>query len=406
MEAIQLISDSLSGIFSTEQNGEEGKKASLPPLSATGMMRWKQWWWNHPQGLRQCDAPGGGKKTLKDSEKVEAIKRAWQGVETDQTLLAYIREVHHHAKTHEWTGEDGQIYGFCELYQSDLQSVLDFLERKLAARQQQEKKKKSAPPPSRKAERVRPDDQGKKISLKGGSSGAGSADGSSKSSVSPEPHMAQKTISSAAKAKPKGGRATMTTPIGNSPDTWEQPSENEFPEVWLRGARVDAAPNEELREMFFYDQQDRMPPKGQDIDWAVVGPRDDARRRRVLEILAEEDGCVAPLDFYHAAFMCHHASAEEVDFYRAANFLALEAVRLDPTNRRYRWLFAAAKDRLLRGLGKPQLFGIQKSCPARGGWWIPNGVESWVTEEMRKEWAAPTLREVGRRRGRRLIEKE
>lgn len=69
--------------------------------------------------------------------------------------------------------------------------------------------------------------------------------------------------------------------------------------------------------------------------------------------------CKAPVDFYHAAFMYHHAGAGEVWFYRVANVLALTVVKLSPDDREFRWLFAAAKDRLLQELGKPQLFSSQ-----------------------------------------------
>merc|ERR1712232_1332083 len=123
------------------------------------------------------------------------------------------------------------------------------------------------------------------------------------------------------------------------------------------------------RDMFRRDQADRTPEAG-GIDWEDVGPRDDARRARVCEMLDNSE-VQAPLDLYHAAFMCHHAAGGETWFYRAANFLSLEAVRLRPDNKQYRWLFAAAKDRLLRDLGKPQLFGIQTVTRRKDKeWWI------------------------------------
>ena len=42
----------------------------------------------------------------------------------------------------------------------------------------------------------------------------------------------------------------------------------------------------------------------------------------MLEILGAGEAR-APRDFYHAAFMCHHAAADQVSFYEAANHLAL-----------------------------------------------------------------------------------
>ena len=82
----------------------------------------------------------------------------------------------------------------------------------------------------------------------------------------------------------------------------------------------------------------------------------------------------------------------------------------------FRWLFAAAKDRYLQALQKPQLFGVQTcfrtvkkvEVDAETGeraersvreWWIPGGVEDWVTDEMRRQWGTtPLSRKQGVRR--------
>jgi hypothetical protein len=68
------------------------------------------------------------------------------------------------------------------------------------------------------------------------------------------------------------------------------------------------------------------------------------------------------LDFYHAAFMMHHSAYCEE--YELANVLSLVAVEIEPHNADYRWLFAAAKDRMLVAKGLPQLFGV---CTSKSG---------------------------------------
>lgn len=216
------------------------------------------------------------------------------------------------------------------------------------------------------------------------------------------------------KAKFSNTGSTSNNVRLNSPETpdvtrWCQPADDEFPISWLACAAVGVPHNSELEVMFQEDQADRMPESGR-INWDEVGPRDDERRERVLEILDASE-CRAPLDFYHAAFMCHHAAADQVWFYQAANFLALKAVQLCPEERQYRWLFAAAKDRLLKALGKPQIFGIQGVCKRNAGkptreWWIPGGVEPWATDSLRREWGSPTMQDRERRLGRRCINKE
>ena len=85
--------------------------------------------------------------------------------------------------------------------------------------------------------------------------------------------------------------------------------------------------------------------------------------------------------------MCSQASKEQTD--RSAKSkrvmqrgergrigCAQVAVRLSD-QKAFRWLFAAAKDRLLMARRQPQLFGIQCGCRGKD-WWIPGGVEPWV----------------------------
>ena len=63
--------------------------------------------------------------------------------------------------------------------------------------------------------------------------------------------------------------------------------------------------NKELRRMYNEDQGDRSAHDARTIDWAVVAPRDRARRDRVRAILAE-GRLVTANDYYHAGMIFQH----------------------------------------------------------------------------------------------------
>src|SRR5262249_26306337 len=119
-------------------------------------------------------------------------------------------------------------------------------------------------------------------------------------------------------------------------------------------ARLDAylsTINRELYEMFREDQADRAGSmKG--IDWSKVKPRDDARRAAVKRILAA-GGVKVSADYFHAAMVLQHGDTSED--YDMAHKLAGRAAELDPNNGTAKWLSAAAKDRYLWRIGKPQI---------------------------------------------------
>lgn len=114
--------------------------------------------------------------------------------------------------------------------------------------------------------------------------------------------------------------------------------------------------NPEIATMFEADQAARRNPQG--IDWAVLAPQDEARRRRARELLTAgllQSGD----DFYHAAFIFQHGSTP--DDYLLAHSLAMVAVargRADAS-----WIGAATLDRYLQSIGRPQIFGTQYRTP-------------------------------------------
>ena len=147
--------------------------------------------------------------------------------------------------------------------------------------------------------------------------------------------------------------------------------------------------NQEVRDLFHQDQADRRPPEGEEIDWSVVTPRDEARRARVREMI-EAGELNAADDYYHAAMVLQHSS--ELEDYRTAHELCLQAVEADPEHSGARWLAAAALDRWLVNQDKPQKYGTQFR-KVDGAWELCE-VDPEVTDEERAEWNVPSLAEA------------
>jgi hypothetical protein len=203
-------------------------------------------------------------------------------------------------------------------------------------------------------------------------------------------------------------RQPMAAPLSSAldPTNHVQPSRSSLPPQWFAAVDAAAPDNEVLREMFRLDQLDRgigQPASWLGIDWNDVGPRDDARRRRVREIL-NASAVRSALDFYHAAFMMHHSAYCEE--YELANVLSLVAVEIEPHNADYRWLFAAAKDRMLVAKGLPQLFGVHVQIRRkRSERWFKTGLAlpTRSTDLLRAQWG---LKPLSTRPGTRRIERE
>jgi hypothetical protein len=144
--------------------------------------------------------------------------------------------------------------------------------------------------------------------------------------------------------------------------------------------------NVELLELYEQDQADRSGGSG-GIDWGAVGPRDEQRRERVTEIMAASEAEAAD-DYYHAAMVFQHGS--EPEHFNMAHEWALRAAELDPDHGNAKWLAAAAEDRYLMNLGKPQKYGTQFRTDDDGRW-ILYEVDPSVTDEHRAEWNVPPL---------------
>jgi hypothetical protein len=107
----------------------------------------------------------------------------------------------------------------------------------------------------------------------------------------------------------------------------------------------------------------------------------------VTEIMAASEAEAAD-DYYHAAMVFQHGS--EPEHFNMAHEWALRAAELDPDHGNAKWLAAAAEDRYLMNLGKPQKYGTQFRTDDDGRW-ILYEVDPSVTDEHRAEWNVPPL---------------
>jgi ketosteroid isomerase-like protein len=146
--------------------------------------------------------------------------------------------------------------------------------------------------------------------------------------------------------------------------------------------------NAELARLYDEDQGDRAMAYDK-IDWAQVNPRDEARRKRVDEIIAA-GGARAADDYYHAAMVYQHGN--KPDEIQRAHDLAVKAVELDPSHDSAKWLAAAAEDRKLMYEYKPQKWGTQYK--KIDGKWVVWPVDPAITDEQRDAWNVPPLAEA------------
>ncbi len=152
-----------------------------------------------------------------------------------------------------------------------------------------------------------------------------------------------------------------------------------------RNAERKTTLNAELIQIYDDDQADRSVP-WEKIDWTKVTPRDQARRKRVDEIVAAGGAKVAD-DYYHAAMVYQHGDTP--DEIQRAHDLAVKAVELDPDHDAAKWLAAASEDRKLMYEGKPQKWGTQYK--RINGTWVVWQVDPTITDAQREAWNVQPL---------------
>ena len=144
--------------------------------------------------------------------------------------------------------------------------------------------------------------------------------------------------------------------------------------------------NLELLAAYHGDRDDHT---GAIADEAAVLAR-DAVRRDVVRLSLARGMIRTAADHVHAALVMQHGTTPE-DFALARD-LAKKAAELQPWLAEARWLFAAATDRHLHSIGKPQIFGTQLR-QVDGRWTLEPFDPGAITDEERARWRAHSVAE-------------
>jgi hypothetical protein len=153
----------------------------------------------------------------------------------------------------------------------------------------------------------------------------------------------------------------------------------------------DVSSNHELTTIFAADQADRK--DGINTDWTVVAPRDQARRKRVRQML-DEGQLHSADDFYHAAFVFQHG--DEADDYLLAHVLAMAAQ--GKGHPQAGWIAMATLDRYLQKVGQSQVLGTQNPYGAGGA--LTKGLynDALIPDSLRVALGVPTRAEEAAQR--------
>ena len=141
--------------------------------------------------------------------------------------------------------------------------------------------------------------------------------------------------------------------------------------------------SQELTLLFRESQADHSPKDGKSTDWAEVTLRDEARLARVKELYVT-DQLQTGEDLDRAAMILQNSTAPED--YLLAHELCVVAISKGFDAK---WLAAAAEDRFLTSIGRPQRFGTQYRSDGTGMHLLE--VDSSVTDGLRRTLAVPSL---------------
>lgn len=148
--------------------------------------------------------------------------------------------------------------------------------------------------------------------------------------------------------------------------------------------------NDELKRLCGEDQSDRSPPQGKPIDWALVGPRDKTRLKRVKEIYAQN--LLRTADDYDCAATVLLHSAVPDDLLLAHEFWVV-AIGKGKNDQDTLTMAAASEDRFLMNIGRPQRFGTQLHSQGNGPIEL-YPLDTGVTDELRRVMIGHTLAEI------------
>jgi tetratricopeptide (TPR) repeat protein len=144
--------------------------------------------------------------------------------------------------------------------------------------------------------------------------------------------------------------------------------------------------NPELLAAYLGDRGDRSAP----IEDVEAVKRRDEMRRNVVHIALSRGLVRTADDYLHAALVMQHGDTDE-DF-ALARELARKAVELRPWLAEARYLYAAATDRHLHAIGKPQIFGTQYR-QVDGKWTLEPFAPTAITDDERARWRAHSVAE-------------
>ncbi len=158
--------------------------------------------------------------------------------------------------------------------------------------------------------------------------------------------------------------------------------------------------NEEVARMYAEDQSDRQPNDGKPIDWNAVGPRDEARQKRIMELYTS-GALKTGKDYFHAGMILQHG--EKPEDYLLCHELCVAAVFKSGRSEKPNWLptakqlAAASEDRFLLSIGRAQRFGTQFTADQPNSLWHLARMEEGISDALRKVWEVPTLAEAKER---------
>lgn len=146
--------------------------------------------------------------------------------------------------------------------------------------------------------------------------------------------------------------------------------------------------NKELQRIYKADQKDRENSFLRN-DFAVLKKR-DLLRKTILDKLSRSSQIRTATDYYYAAFLYHHNLSLESS--KKAICFAKKSIELG--NKKARYLYALAMDRLLIKEGKRQKFGTQYKVIDGVKKLYP--IDSKTTDAERSMYDVPPLEEIKR----------
>lgn len=141
--------------------------------------------------------------------------------------------------------------------------------------------------------------------------------------------------------------------------------------------------NIQLKEIYKQDQNER---KSDNIDFGDLYVKDSLRRIRVQQLL-DEGKVITGKDYARAAMVYQHGK-DSTDFGKAVKFMKI-AIEKDSTISK--WLYAAATDRYLLSIGKPQIYGTQYGKIGDGPWKLDPIDTTKITDAERIKLGVRTL---------------